>query len=60
MKRLTNKMYQSNDMMNDWMKFVPQEMDRLSVTLFEIVQSFDQEVELAWFIRYVGDLPSLP
>ena len=49
-----------NDMMNDWMKFVPQEMNRLSATLFKIVQSFDQEVEMAWFVRYVGGLPSLP
>lgn len=38
-----------NDMLKDWMKYIPQEMDRLIVNLYDFVQSFDQEEEMAWF-----------
>ena len=38
-----------NDMMKDWTKFVPQDMDKFIVTLYDFVQSFDQEEDLAWF-----------
>ena len=52
---LGNKPYEQNipesvnDMMKDWMKYIPQEMDRLIVNLYDFVQSFDQEEEMAWF-----------
>ena len=52
---LGNKPYEENipesvdDMMKDWMKYIPQEMDRLIVNLYDFVQSFDQEEEMAWF-----------
>lgn len=52
---LGNKPYEQNitesvnDMMKDWMKNIPQETDRLIVNLYDFVQSFDQEEEMAWF-----------
>ena len=51
---LGNKPYEQNmpesvnDMMKDWTRFLPQDMDRL-INLYDFVQSFDQEEELAWF-----------
>ena len=38
-----------NDMIKDWTKFLPQDMDRVIISLYDFVQSFDQEEELAWF-----------
>ena len=38
-----------NDMLKDWANFVPQDMDKFIVTLYDFVESFDQEEELAWF-----------
>lgn len=52
---LGNKPYEQNmpesinDMMKDWTKFLPQDMDRFIISLYDLVQSFDQEEELAWF-----------
>ena len=52
---LGNKPYEQNmpesvnDMMKDWTKFIPQDMDRLIINLYDFVQSFDQEEEMAWF-----------
>ena len=52
---LGNKPYEQNmpesvnDMMKDWPKFIPQDMDRLIINLYDFVQSFDQEEEMAWF-----------
>ena len=52
---LGNKPYEQNvpesmnDMMKDWTKFVAQDMDGFIVTLYDFVQSFDQEEELVWF-----------
>ena len=37
-----------NDMMKDWTKFLPQDMDRFIINLYDFVQLFDQE-ELTWF-----------
>ena len=39
----------SNDMLKDWSNFVPQDMDKFIVSLYDFVESFDQEEELAWF-----------
>lgn len=38
-----------NDMLKDWSEFVPQVMDKFIVSLYNFVESFDQEEELAWF-----------
>ena len=38
-----------NDMLKDWSNFVPQDMDKFIVSLYDFVESFDQEEELAWF-----------
>lgn len=52
---LGNKPYEQNmpesvnDMMKDWTKFLLQDMDRFIIGLYDFVQSFDQEEELAWF-----------
>ena len=39
----------SNDMLKDWSNFVPQDMDKFIVSLYDFVESFHQEEELAWF-----------
>lgn len=50
---LGNKPYEQNmpesvnDMMKDWKKFLPQDMDRLIIDLYDVVQSFDQEEDIA-------------
>ena len=36
-----------NDMMKDWKMFIPQDMDRLIIDLSDVVQSFDQEEDIA-------------
>ena len=38
-----------NDMMKTWTSFVPQEMDSFIISLFDFVESFDYEEEMAWF-----------
>ncbi|KAJ7380601.1 hypothetical protein OS493_009068 [Desmophyllum pertusum] len=38
-----------NDMLKYWTNFVPQDMNKFIVTLYDFVESFDQEEELAWF-----------
>ena len=38
-----------NDMMKTWTSFVPQEMDSFIISLFDFVESFDFEEEMAWF-----------
>lgn len=35
--------------MKYWTNFVPQDMNKFIVTLYDFVESFDQEEELAWF-----------
>ena len=52
---LGNKPYEQsipesvNNMMKDWMTYIPLEMDRLIVNLYDIVQKFYQEEEMALF-----------
>ena len=52
---LGNKPYEQNipesvnNMMKDWWKFTPQDMDGFIINLFDVVQLLDQEDELAWF-----------
>ena len=38
-----------NDMLKDWSNFVPQEMDKFIVSVYDFVESFNQEEETAWF-----------
>lgn len=38
-----------NDLIKDWNNFKPQEMDKLILSLYDVVQSFNEEEELAWF-----------
>ena len=38
-----------NEMMKSWTSFVPQEMDSFIISLFDFVESFDYEEEMAWF-----------
>ena len=38
-----------NDMLKDWSNFVPQEMDKFIVSVYDFLESFNQEEELAWF-----------
>ena len=51
---LGNKPYEQNilksvnNMMKDWTKFLPQDMDRFIISLYDFMQSFDQVEELAW------------
>lgn len=52
---LSDKPYQqnipesSNDMLKDWCNFVPQDMDKFMVSVYDFAESFYQEEELAWF-----------
>ena len=38
-----------NGLLKDWNNFKPQEMDKLIFALYDLVQSFNEEEELAWF-----------
>ena len=38
-----------NDITKDWTTFLPQDMDRFIISLYDFMQSFDQEEELAYF-----------
>lgn len=38
-----------NSLIKDWNNFTPQEMDKLILALYDLVQSFNEEEELAWF-----------
>ena len=38
-----------NDLIKDWNNFKAQEMDKLVLSLYDVVQSFNEEEELAWF-----------
>ena len=38
-----------NAMLKEWNNFVPQELDRFVVSLYEFVESNTMETELAWF-----------
>lgn len=38
-----------NGLLKDWNNFKPQEMDKLILALYDLVQSFNEEEELAWF-----------
>ena len=38
-----------NDMMKTWTSFLPQEMDSFIISLFDFVEPFDFEEEMAWF-----------
>ena len=38
-----------NDMLKDWNNFVPQDMDKLIISLYDFAESFNYEEELAWF-----------
>ena len=38
-----------NDLIKDWMNFTAQDMDKLVMALYELIASFDEEEELAWF-----------
>ena len=38
-----------NDLIKDWNCLKPQEMDKLVLALYDLVQSFNEEEELAWF-----------
>ena len=38
-----------NDITKDWTTLLPQDMDRFIISLYDFMQSFDQEEELAWF-----------
>ncbi|CAH3142208.1 unnamed protein product [Pocillopora meandrina] len=38
-----------NDMLKDWSNFVPQDMNKFIVNVYDFVESFDQEEELDWF-----------
>ncbi|CAH3174646.1 unnamed protein product, partial [Porites lobata] len=38
-----------NGLLKDWNNFKPQEMDKLIFALYDLVQSFNGEEELAWF-----------
>lgn len=52
---LENKPYEQkilesvNYTMKALLKFIPQDMDRFIINLYDFVQSFDQEEEKAWF-----------
>ena len=52
---LENKPYEQNtphsinDIMKDWTTFLPQDMDRFIISLYDFMQSFDQEEKLARF-----------
>ena len=52
---LGNKPYEQkipesvNYTMKAWLKFIPQDMDRFIINLYDFVQSFDQEEEKTWF-----------
>ena len=44
-----------NGLLKDWNNFKPQEMDKLILALYDLVQSFNEEEELAWFgLREMG------
>ena len=46
----TQNMVESvNDLIKDWRNFTAQDMDKLVVALYEVIASFDEEEELAWF-----------
>ena len=38
-----------NDLIKDWVNFTAQYMDKLILALYELLGSFDEEEELAWF-----------
>ena len=52
---LGNKPYQQNipksinDMSKDWSNFVPKDMDKFMVSVYDLVESFNEEEQLAWF-----------
>ena len=44
-----------NGLLKDWNNFKSQEMDKLILALYDLVQSFNEEEELAWFgLREMG------
>ena len=38
-----------NDMLKDWSNFLPQDMDKFIVSLYDFLEFFDQEEDLTWF-----------
>ncbi|CAB4029609.1 Hypothetical predicted protein, partial [Paramuricea clavata] len=44
-----NVVESANDLIKDWMNFTAQDMDKLIMSLYELIGSFDEEEELAWF-----------
>ena len=38
-----------NDLIKDWVNFTAQDMDKLVMALYQLLESFDAEEELAWF-----------
>jgi hypothetical protein len=44
-----NVVESANDLIKDWVNFTAQDMDKLIMALYELIGSFDEEEELAWF-----------